>query len=333
MRKTLFLLLLAGTFLISIPNVAFSQKKGKEIQYGSVQSASGTYAYCVAMGELINKKVPNVNVTVIETGASIENLKLIHRGDIDMGLATIDSVVRAYKGMDEFAGKPNADLRLLWPIASLPHNIIANQESGVNSIYELNGKKFNAGGTGTATESMTLQLFEALGIKPNWFRGDVSLARDAMKNRQIVGFVKSGVPDPSVMEVSKAFSIKFLEVSDKDFQKAQDKYGIYTRGVVSADSYGKGLPPKDIGSYNVVILDMTTSKLSQEIGYKMAKAIYESKDLLGKVYKPTQKGLAEYPKDFATNMASIYLHAGVVQLCKELGVQVPTKVIPPEYKK
>jgi TRAP-type uncharacterized transport system substrate-binding protein len=32
-------------------------------------------------------------------------------------------------------------------------------------------------------------------------------------------------------------------------------------------------------------------------------------------------------------IAPIYLHAGVVQLCKEMGVQVPAKVIPPEYKK
>ena len=331
--KKFFISLVAVSLLLALVLVPGCAKpKLTEIAYGGTSSASGGYAWCVALAETINKNVPEAHVTVIETGASIENLHLLHRGDINMGMATLDSAARAYHDMGEFKGEGNPDLRALWPWCNFPHNVFVTEESGVKSIYELEGKKFGCGMTGSATEAMSVALFDACGIHPDWFRGGTAANRDATKNRQIIGYVKSVCPDPSVMDVASVIPIRLLPISDADFAKAQAKYpGMFSRGYVPANCYRKGVPPTDIPSFTVIGMTVTTNKLSQDLVYKMAKAVYENREALGKSYKPCAKPLAGYPKDFVEDV-TIYLHAGVVQLCKELGVEVPAKVIPPEYK-
>ena len=330
------LLVLAVVFALTIAATAFTpsfaSNKQMKIAYGGTSASSGSYAWCVAMAEAINKAVPECYVTVIETGASIENLHLLYRGDINMGMATVDAAARAYHGRMEFAKKANPNLRLLWNWLALPHTVFVTQKSGVKSIYALKGKKFGCGMTGSATAAMTLALFDACDIHPNWFYGGTGANRDAAKNRQIIGYVKSGVPDASVMDVASVLPIRLLPVSDTDLAKAPAKYpGMFTRGYAPANAYGKDIPPQNIPSFNVVCPDVCTKDLPADLVYKMAKAMYEARDNFGKAYKPATKPMADYPRSLI-KAATIPLHSGVVKLCKELGIEVPAKLIPPEYK-
>ena len=314
------------------PLIVHGSPKKMEIRFGTVQAAGSHYVYCVNLAKVLSQYVPEINVNVIETGASIENLHLANRGDIDMGIASFDSINRAYKGVNEFRGEANPELRLLWPSAFLPVNIIVSKESGVKSLYDLEGKKFNGGGTGTATEQVSLSLFDALGIKPKFFRGGLALARDAMKNRQIAGFIKTVVPDQSVMDVAQGIDIRFLELPEADFEKATANYpGTFIHGGVAANSYGKGLPPKFVPTFALVVIDFTTSRLPQDIGYKMAKAVYEHPGEIEKAFKYFKEGFSNFPTPYV-NDAPIYLHAGVVKFIKELGVDVPRDKIPPEFE-
>jgi len=319
------------TCLLLSPDTSAAQKVTK-LSYGGTASSSGAYVGVVAMAEIINKAIPECRVTIVETGASIENAHLLRRGDVHFGMVMADAVARAYHGMKEFAGKADPNLRVLWAYADVPHTVFVTEKSGVTSIYQLQGKKFGCGLTGSATEAMTLALFDACGIKPDWFRGDTAAARDAVKNRQIIGYSKSGSPDSSVQDVASALPIRLLPIADADFAKAQAKYpGMFSRGIIPADVYGKGVPPEDIPTFTVIALDIATANLPADLGYKMAKAIYNGRFEWAKRYKPTAKVIVEYPAS-TISRASIPLHAGVVKLCKELGIKVPDKIIPPEYK-
>ncbi|MBW1804193.1 MAG: TAXI family TRAP transporter solute-binding subunit [Deltaproteobacteria bacterium] len=328
---TLIILSICLIFPLSPVCRGFAGQKVRNLRYGTTSSASGGYALAVAEANLMNKAVKECRLTVIETGASIENSWLLLRKEIDLGIVTADVAARAYHGMREFEGKANPDLRVLWTHVRVPHTIFVTRESGVKSIYELEGKPFGAGMTGSATEAMTISFFDACHIVPKWFRGGIAASRDAVKNRQIIGYTVSKAPDPTVQDVAAVLSIRLLPITEDDFLKAQGKYpGMFVRGRVPANAYGKGTPARDIMSYSVVSHDVATRDLPVGLAYKLAKAMYDNRMKLAERLPPLKGTLPYYPSS-TIETSTIPLHAGVVKLCRELGVQVPADLIPPEY--
>lgn len=81
MKKISFLMVLAATFIVySYPTMAFAQAKTTPLSIAATGQASSYYTYNVAIAQLVNKNVPNVNATVLETGGFADNIKLIERG-------------------------------------------------------------------------------------------------------------------------------------------------------------------------------------------------------------------------------------------------------------
>jgi uncharacterized protein len=63
------------------------------------------YPYGGGLAELINKYVDGHAAVAEVTGASVENMGLIGRGDSDLALALADTVYQAYTGTGRFEGR------------------------------------------------------------------------------------------------------------------------------------------------------------------------------------------------------------------------------------
>jgi TRAP-type uncharacterized transport system substrate-binding protein len=68
----------------------------KFLTIGSTSTSSSHYSYFVAIAKIINESIPGVNATVVATGASIDNLKRMAKGQADLGLVTSDAGYMAY---------------------------------------------------------------------------------------------------------------------------------------------------------------------------------------------------------------------------------------------
>ena len=79
----------------------------------------------------------------------------------------------------------------------------------------------------------------------------------------------------------------------------------------------------------------TTSDLPEWAGYEIFKAVHEHKAEQVAVYP--KAGIFDYTQDTVTYLAGlsetnpIPLHAGSVRYLKEQGIEVPERLIPPEY--
>ncbi|HPR91013.1 MAG TPA: hypothetical protein PLD93_06240, partial [Synergistaceae bacterium] len=78
-------IVLAATILV----LMFAGFASAEIHLnmGSTSSTSGVYAWCVAAANAINKAENGINVTVVESGAGMDNLRKISSGVFDFALA------------------------------------------------------------------------------------------------------------------------------------------------------------------------------------------------------------------------------------------------------
>jgi TRAP-type uncharacterized transport system substrate-binding protein len=62
-------------FILTLPGI--SEAKKTYLFFGASAAASSHYAYVVGAAKAINKYVPEVKVNVVETGASVDNLKRV----------------------------------------------------------------------------------------------------------------------------------------------------------------------------------------------------------------------------------------------------------------
>ena len=285
------------------------------------------------MGNAIKTHDPQIIPTVIETGGGTDNADRLIRKQIHAGLGNNMTAYQAYMGLAKWEGKPFKGMRGFWSYTDPgPLAIIVRQDSGINSIHDLNGKKFCPGARGSGNEKMMENVFKLLNIKPDYYRGDFGDAAEALERGQIVGLTKFSaavdIGDAQIMSMGATTKIKFLSISDEDLKKIIEAFPFlglagHPPNVYKDQNYEvKGISP----GASIVI---TATHVSQELGYRMCKAIWKGRDIQGNAY-PAFKKID--PFKLAVRDSIVPIHAGMVKFCKELGIEVPTKLIPPEYK-
>lgn len=147
--------------------------------FGSTSASSSHYGYIVAVGQLINEKVDGIRTSVVETGAALDNIRRIERGQLDLGIVTTNVAQHAVAGTNDFEGRPQ-DLRLLWVYTGAPQNVVVRADSGVDSLDGLAGARFNPGIRGSATETTTEAVFDTLGLSSEIVRGSTTDIADAI---------------------------------------------------------------------------------------------------------------------------------------------------------
>jgi TRAP transporter TAXI family solute receptor len=298
----------------------------KLLAMGSTQSSSSHYAYFVAVAKVINTKVPDVSISVVETGASVDNINRIRKGDLDLGMTTIHLQYQAYHGMGPWKEKPITDQYVMWVYQPAPQNFIVREDSGVKTVYDLAKKPFNPGMRGSATEKTVEAILDALGIAPELYRGGTEDTVAGIKDKRLVGYVKSGAGvatlDASTMDIATLTPIRLLNFTPEDIKKVQAKYPY-----LSPVSIPKGIY-KDSPAYQtfaMLIGTVVKKDLPEDLVYRMVKAACEGID----------EQVAAYPSIKGTNLAqltvetcTVPLHPGAIRYYREIGLKIPEYLIP-----
>lgn len=95
--------------------------------------------------EMINNHIEGAQATAEVTGASVENMGLIMRGDADLALALADTVYQAYTGTDDFEGRQIENIRALASVYPNAVQLVTLAESDIESIADLAGKRVSVG--------------------------------------------------------------------------------------------------------------------------------------------------------------------------------------------
>ncbi len=328
MKKIVVTMLVSFVLALCIGGTALAQKK-KLLYFGSTSSVSSSYPFCIAIAKAINLANPDLTVTVIETGASVDNMKRCAKNLIDMGLASTSAMYQAYHGLGQFKGNPLKDIRLLWIAFVDPVNFVVRADSGVKTLKDLEGKPFSPGIRGSSVENLTMQIFEILNIKPKWVRGGLSDAVEAIKDGRVVGYSKS-LPsldklDASSMDLATFIPISMVVPNEQEIAMVLKAMPELCKMTIAAGII-KGLPEMPtVGSFHT---EFASTNLSTEHGYKIFKAVAEDKTEIQSAHPQSKNDFINDTLKYGNTP----LHAGVVKYYREKGVKVPDALIPPEAK-
>jgi len=311
---------------LSTTGPAEAQKK--RLAMGCTAATSSHYAYCVGQAKAINTAVPEVDVSVVETGATVDNLKRMQKGTIDYGLITNEQVYLAHRGEGAWKDGPFPDIRNLWYYTISAVYVVVREETGIKSIEELAGKKFSPGFRGSATEKMTETSLTHLGVKADWFRGGNADLVDAMKDKRLVGNAKAGDGfrlDASSMDIATSTPIRVLPWTDEHVGKVKAQFPYYPWVRVPAGSV-KGMG--EFWTQAVVVGFSAPKSMPVDVAYRLVKAVIEDKEH----QRATFKGLVDDLGKATLEQSLSPLHAGAVKYFREKGVKVPDHLVPQEAK-
>ena len=283
-----------------------------------------------AYAELINTYLEGYSAVAEVTGASVENVALISRGDSDIALALADTVYQAYTGTGRFGpdGDPGVQLPNLRALGSAYSNamhIVTLQDSGIASLADLVGKRVSVGAPGSGTEVSAAAIMAANGITYDDIEEELlnyNETADALRDGQIdAGFLSVGAPNSVLLSLAESRDITLISLTEDEIAAATEAGPTFTTYTLQGGIYtGVDEEITTIGTPNVIVV---AEELDEQVAYDFVSALYEHIDEVIAVHPSANDTTAE----FSLEVTPIALHPGALRYYEEQGFDMPERLL------
>ncbi len=321
--KTRIILFSALIFGLALMGTAYA--KTTFISIGTGGTGGIYYPYGGGVAEIWSKKVDGVKAVAEVTGASVENVKLAHKGETVIGEVMGDVAVAGYNGDGKFKGKKHDILSMAIMYPNLLQ-VVALKKSGITNIEQVTGKNISTGSPGSGTNFMAEAVLSALGIATDSFKDSrlsFTESANALRDGTIeVGIWSVGPGTSSILDLATTHDISVLGFTPEQTNKILAAKSTYA-GVELAGGIYRGVdsPVPTIGVWNVMICQKS---LDTDLVYQLAKALFENNDYLVKIHPSA----AYTTPENTVKYSSIPLHPGTLKYLEEKGIPVPDRLKP-----
>ena len=245
------------------------------------------YPYGGALARVLTMHVPHVNATAEVTGASVDNLKLLQLGRVDLAFTLADSLAEAQAGSGPFretGGVGNA--RTLAVLYTNLMHVVVTRGSGIQRIADLRGRVVSVGSPGSGTELMADRLLQTAGLDAHRditrHTLGVTESAGALKDGKVDAFFwTGGVPTPAVQDLAATpgISIALLPQADLVPQLQLTYRGdLYKLMIIPAGTYrGVDADVPVAGAMNLLV---ASSDLDDQLAYDIVRTMFEQRDAL-----------------------------------------------------
>jgi len=253
--------------------------------------------------------------TAVPTKGSFYNINALITDELDFGIAQSDLVYHALRGKGQFQGKKLSNIRSVMAIYPELLSLVVRDDSNIQTLDEIKGKRINLGNLGSGNETTVKTLFHYSGIKNSdlllWDNTDTQNAPEILQKNNIDGyFYMVGHPAKNIIHAQKLTSIHLVPIEGDNAQTLIEKYPYYAKGYIPANTY-EGITT-DINSIGVKAVLVTTHDMNDETVQKIIKSVIDNfeqfkqenpayksitkKSLLEGISAPLHQGAKEYYK-------------------------------------
>jgi TRAP transporter TAXI family solute receptor len=245
------------------------------------------YPYGGALANLLTERLPGIQATAEVTGASVDNLKLLQLGRVDLAFTLADTLTEAVRGSGPFrdTGAVGA-VRTLAVLYTNYTHVVTTEGSGVRRVADLAGRVVSVGSPGSGTELVADRLLAAAGLDP---RADVTRhslgvteSAGALKDGKLDAFIWSGgLPTPAIQDLAATPGLTLVLIPQDDLLRLlQRDHGLrlYTPAVIPAGTY-RGID-RDIGVVGVTNVLVASTAVDADLAYAIVSLMFEAQDAL-----------------------------------------------------
>ncbi|SFU77237.1 TAXI family TRAP transporter solute-binding subunit [Halomonas korlensis] len=311
----------AASLLVTAPLAAAQQ-----ISIATGGTGGVYYPIGGGLAEMINKHIEGYEATAEVTGASVENMGLIMRGDADLALVLADTAYQAYEGSGDFEGRQVENTRALASVYPNAVQLVTLADSDIESLSDLEGKRVSVGAPGSGTELNVQALLEANGITYDDFepqRLNFNETADAIRDGDIdAGFWSVGPPTSSIMNLATTRDIRLIGLSDEEVENAREEESVFAPYTLEEGLYeGMDEDVQTIGIPNVLVVN---ADMDEELAYQLTQLLFERTDELIDVHPAANDTTVE----FTMESTPVPLHPGAIRYFEEVEAEIPDHLRP-----
>jgi TRAP transporter TAXI family solute receptor len=275
-----------------------------------------------AIAKIVNAKkdVYGIRATVESTGGSVFNVNAVMAGDLQFGVVQSDRQYQAMKGMAEWEGKPQADLRACFSIHPESITLVAAVDSGIQSFNDLKGKRVNIGNPGSGQRQNSIDAIEAAGLS---FESD--MIAEGIKAAEAPGLLQDGRidaffytvghPSGAIKEATAgARKVRFIPITQIDTLLQQ--YPYYAKAFIPVRVYPGAENTEDVQTFGVKATFVTSAKVPDSVVYAIVKEVFDNFE----TFKKLHPAYAVLTKENMMEGLSAPLHPGAEKYFKEAGM-------------
>ncbi|WP_339463292.1 TAXI family TRAP transporter solute-binding subunit [Pseudomonas sp. EA_105y_Pfl2_R69] len=275
------------------------------------------YPIGVGLSQLYSNGIEGSKTSVQATKASVENLNLLQSGRGELALALGDSVADAWNGVEDAGFK--APLKKLRAIAGTYPNyiqIVANKESGINTLADLKGKRISVGAPKSGTELNARAIFAAAGLSYEDM-GKVEFlpyaeSVELIKNRQLDATLQSsGLGMAAIRDLAATLPINFVAIPAEITAKIGN--AAYQAASIPAGTYDG--QDSDVPTVAITNILVSHDGVSEDVAYQMTKLMFDNLERLGNAHSAAK----DIKLEGAAKDLPIPLHPGAERFYKEVG--------------
>ncbi len=275
-------LLAAAAFGFAATFYAPSYAADKLVTIGTAGVTGVYYPAGGAICRLVNRgrKDHGVRCAVESTGGSINNLEMIRKGEIELGVVQSDLLFNAYNGSDIFADVgADKDLRILFFLHSEPFTVVARKDAKIEKFEDLKGKRVSIGAPGSGMRATMEELMRAYGWTTKSFAKVVDIkANDmagALCGNKVDALVYSGGhPNGAIQQLTTACETRLVEVTGPVIQKLIADNPFYANATIPGGMYAHNT--KDIHTFGVKAVLVASKQLDRETVYLLVKSTFDN---------------------------------------------------------
>ncbi|GAA4588771.1 TAXI family TRAP transporter solute-binding subunit [Planotetraspora phitsanulokensis] len=277
----------------------------------SIATGNTTGVYYVLGGglaEQIGRHLPGYQATAEATGASVENIQRVAKGQSDIAFTLADTAADAIAGKGSFtAPQP---IRAIARLYDNYTHVLARTDAGVKSVADLKGKRVSTGSPNSGTEVIALRLLAAAGLDP-----DKDVTRQALSLPETVQGLKDGTLDALVwsgglptsgitdLVAGMGDDVSFVPL-DGSLAAMRGAHGeVYAAGTIPKAVYGT---PSDVPTIVVPNLLVVNESMDPALAESLTRLLFDHKADLEKVHAAAE----DITRDAAPKTDPVPLHDG-----------------------
>ena len=241
--------------------------------FGSGSPGGSFYSIASRIAKIINEK-STVNIQVELTGGGVDNIELTEKGKTILGLTQSDIADSAFRGKGIFK-KEYSHLRAVCRMRPLDLWIFSRESSGIDSLYDLKGRRVAMGAAGGDSSIISRRIIEKLGFEAGDYRAyflPISHAMDGLFRDEIdmVFYFSCGVP-VIVNQYTERIRFKLTGVPEEVISAMEDENSYWKRSEISFP--GESIKVQTI---SVSTLLITGTWVSEALVYSITKGLIEN---------------------------------------------------------
>lgn len=323
-RMIIFTSILIFLFIIAGCSDESVGGAGERYNIATASSGGTVYPLGTALSQLLTENIEGVNISSSSSAGSVENISLLGTEESHLAFVQSDIAMEAFTGTGQFEGEePMEDLRVITPISTTFHHIIVRKDANIESISDLEGKRFVTGRPGSGGAKTSEDILNSFNLTTDDIIAEPlgqGEAADALINGQIDGAFLDGAlgfATLSELLVSAGDEVEILNFSHDEVNIISEDYSHIEPMEIPADTYpdqSEDITTTAHFSYFV----MREDTMSEEEVYSMLQIMFDNQDSLIQAQNTFDNPAFTEPWNYIENLG-LPLHNGADRFFKEHG--------------